>query len=61
MKYLIGFLNSKLIYFALQKFYMGGGIKGELKTDNLLKTPIPKYTKANQNIINEIMNLVDRI
>ena len=30
LKYLCCLLNSNLIYFRLRKFYMGGGIEGEL-------------------------------
>ena len=41
LKYLLAFLNSKTYYFALRKFYMGGGIDGELKTNRLLLLPIP--------------------
>ena len=40
---------------------MGGGIEGELKTNNLLKLPIPKITKQNQTIVNQIIALVDEI
>ena len=61
MKYLTGFLNSSFIYFLMREFYMGGGIEGELKTNNLLKLPIPKITKQNQTIVNEIVSLVDEI
>ena len=61
MKYLTGFLNSSFVYFLMREFYMGGGIEGELKTNNLLKLPIPKITKANQTIVNQIIALVDEI
>lgn len=61
MKYLTGFLNSSFVYFLMREFYMGGGIEGELKTNNLLKLPIPKITKANQIIVNQIITLVDEI
>ncbi|RDU56768.1 hypothetical protein CQA42_07575 [Helicobacter sp. MIT 99-5507] len=61
MKYLTGFLNSSFVYFLMREFYMGGGIEGELKTNNLLKLPIPKTTKANQTIVNQIIALVDEI
>ena len=40
LKYLNYCLNSKLYYFALRKFYMGGGIEGELKTNRLEILPI---------------------
>ena len=45
----------------MREFYMGGGIEGELKTNNLLKLPIPKITKQNQTIVNQIIALVDEI
>lgn len=61
MKYLTGFLNSSFVYFLMREFYMGGGIEGELKTNNLLKLPIPKITKTNQRIVNKIIALVDEI
>lgn len=50
------FLVSSICYFALKKFYMGGGIEGELKVNRLLLLPIPlkidnkKY--SNDNIAN---------
>ena len=58
IKYILGFLNSKLIYFLMRKFYMGGGIEGELKTNNIEKIPIPKVDKKTEN---EIVKLVDKI
>lgn len=59
IKYLIALLNSKFIYFAMRSFYMGGGIEGELKTNNLLKIPIPKINEKNQSTINKIINTVN--
>jgi adenine-specific DNA-methyltransferase len=41
LEYLIACLNSQIFYFALRKYYMGGGIEGELKTNRLLILPIP--------------------
>ncbi|RDU63554.1 TaqI-like C-terminal specificity domain-containing protein [Helicobacter sp. MIT 14-3879] len=61
MKYLTGLLNSQCVYFAMRRFYMGGGIEGELKTNNLLKLPIPQITKSNQKIVDKIITLVDKI
>ncbi len=49
IKYLTALLNSKCIYFAMRKFYMGGGIEGELKTNNLEKIPIPQITEKTKN------------
>ncbi|GAA7351323.1 hypothetical protein MLS217_02730 [Helicobacter pylori] len=50
IKYITALLNSKCIYFAMRKFYMGGGIEGELKTNNLEKIPIPQITPQNQEL-----------
>ncbi|MUU41924.1 class I SAM-dependent DNA methyltransferase [Helicobacter pylori] len=61
IKYLTALLNSKCIYFAMRKFYMGGGIEGELKTNNLEKIPIPKITTKNQELADKIIALVDKI
>ncbi|WP_422723758.1 hypothetical protein [Helicobacter pylori] len=38
----------------MRKFYMGGGIEGELKTNNLEKIPIPKITPQNQELAHKI-------
>ncbi|GAA8821039.1 class I SAM-dependent DNA methyltransferase [Helicobacter pylori] len=54
IKYITALLNSKCIYFAMRKFYMGGGIEGELKTNNLEKIPIPKITSKNQELADKI-------
>ncbi|WP_187943443.1 class I SAM-dependent DNA methyltransferase [Helicobacter pylori] len=61
IKYLTALLNSKCIYFAMRKFYMGGGIEGELKTNNLEKIPIPKITEKNQELADKIIALVEQI
>ncbi|MCQ2648936.1 class I SAM-dependent DNA methyltransferase [Helicobacter pylori] len=61
IKYITALLNSKCIYFAMRKFYMGGGIEGELKTNNLEKIPIPKITEKNQELARKIIALVDKI
>ncbi len=57
IKYITALLNSKCIYFVMRKFYMGGGIEGELKTNNLEKIPIPKL----RHKTNKIIVLVDKI
>ncbi len=54
LRYLIALLNSKFIYFAMRNFYMGGGIEGELKTNNLEKIPIPQITPQNQELAHKI-------
>ncbi|EAK5398787.1 class I SAM-dependent DNA methyltransferase [Campylobacter coli] len=61
LKYILAFLNSDFIYLMLRKFYMGGGIEGELKTNNLEKLPIPKINSKNQKLADELINLVDKI
>ncbi|KAA6495753.1 class I SAM-dependent DNA methyltransferase [Helicobacter pylori] len=61
IKYLTALLNSKCIYFAMRKFYMGGGIEGELKTNNLEKIPIPKITEKNQELAQKITDCAERI
>ncbi len=61
IKYLTALLNSKCIYFAMRKFYMGGGIEGELKTNNLEKIPIPKITPKNQELARKITDYADKI
>ena len=42
LTYLFQQLTSNEIWFAFQRFYMGGGIEKEFKVNNLLKLPIPK-------------------
>ncbi|WP_237003541.1 class I SAM-dependent DNA methyltransferase [Helicobacter pylori] len=61
IKYITALLNSKCIYFAMRKFYMGGGIEGELKTNNLEKIPIPKITEKNQELARKITDGVKQI
>jgi type I restriction-modification system DNA methylase subunit len=46
---LIKYLNS-VGYFALIKFYMGGGIEGELKINRLLDLPVPDLSKAKDEV-----------
>ena len=61
LKYVNLLLNSKLIYFSLKSFYMGGGINGELKTNNLERLPIPQIPADKmsefENLANELLNL----
>ncbi|GAA8573358.1 class I SAM-dependent DNA methyltransferase [Helicobacter pylori] len=61
IKYITALLNSKCIYFAMRKFYMGGGIEGELKTNNLEKIPIPKITPQNQKLARKITDCAKQI
>ncbi|WP_459105758.1 type IIG restriction enzyme/methyltransferase [Helicobacter pylori] len=61
IKFITALLNSKCIYFAMRKFYMGGGIEGELKTNNLEKIPIPKITPQNQKLAHKITDCAKQI
>ncbi|GAA8987220.1 class I SAM-dependent DNA methyltransferase [Helicobacter pylori] len=61
IKYITALLNSKCIYFAMRKFYMGGGIEGELKTNNLEKIPIPQITEKNQELAHKITDCAKAI
>ncbi len=61
IQYLTALLNSKCIYFAMRKFYMGGGIEGELKTNNLERIPIPKITTKNQELAQKITDCARKI
>ena len=59
LKYLLGFLCSKVCYFALREFYMGGGIEGELKTNRLLILPVPRPSE-NESLFDELVsNLIE--
>ncbi|GAA8420304.1 class I SAM-dependent DNA methyltransferase [Helicobacter pylori] len=61
IQYLTALLNSKCIYFAMRQFYMGGGIEGELKTNNLERIPIPQITQKNQELAHKITDCAERI
>jgi hypothetical protein len=61
LKYLLAFLCSKTCYFALRKYYMGGGIEGELKTNRLLILPVPSPKDVDVDIKNKIEILVDEM
>ncbi|WQZ28486.1 class I SAM-dependent DNA methyltransferase [Helicobacter pylori] len=61
IKYITALLNSQCIYFAMRKFYMGGGIEGELKTNNLEKIPIPQITPQNQELARKITDCAKAI
>jgi adenine-specific DNA-methyltransferase len=60
-KYLLAVFNSDLFKFAFYKFYMGGGIEGEIKGEFIGRFPIPPLTPQNQPIANQIVALVDQI
>ena len=60
LEYLLGFLCSKICYFALRQFYMGGGIEGELKTNRLLILPIPKLD-ISETISSKVISLLENL
>ena len=60
LEYLLGFLCSKICYFALRQFYMGGGIEGELKTNRLLILPIPKLDMS-ETISSKVISLLENL
>lgn len=61
-KYILALLNSKIIYFYMQQIASGLG-EGAFRwiKQYIEKLPIPKITKENQNLADEIINLVDKI
>jgi type II restriction/modification system DNA methylase subunit YeeA len=60
-RYLLGIFNSKFFEFAFYKFYMGGGIEGEIKGEFIGRYPIPPITKENQPLADQIVQKVDHI
>jgi adenine-specific DNA-methyltransferase len=60
-RYLLGILNSKFFEFAFYKFYMGGGIEGEIKGEFIGRYPIPPITKENQPLADKIVQKVQEI
>jgi len=61
LKYFLGVFNSKFFEFAFYKYYMGGGIEGEIKGNFIGKFPLPPITPSNQSLVSQIENLVDEI
>ncbi len=61
LKFLLGIFSSKLFEFSFYKFYMGGGIEGEIKGEFIGRFPIPPITSQNQHIAKQIEKLVDEI
>lgn len=51
------FLTSPICYFALRRYYMGGGIEGELKVNRLLLLPIPHNIENRKYSEKEIATL----
>ena len=54
LEYLIACLNSKIFYFASRKYYTGGGIEGELKTNRLLILPIPMPSSIKETHLEQL-------
>lgn len=61
LKFLNACLNSSVFYFALRKYYMGGGIEGELKTNRLLILPVPKHEDVEYENAQKIEDLYNKI
>ena len=61
LKFLNACLNSSIFYFALRKYYMGGGIEGELKTNRLLILPVPKSEDVEYESAKKIEDLYNKI
>ena len=58
MKYMAAILNSALAKYAFAKFYIGGGIEGEITVFSLEEFPIPRPSAKQQK---ELELLVDKI
>lgn len=58
LEYLLAILNSHMFYYAYNKYYVGGGIEGELTLFTLENFPIPDPDKDTEN---KLVNLVDNI
>ncbi|URA10893.1 Eco57I restriction-modification methylase domain-containing protein [Thermospira aquatica] len=64
VKYICGLLNSKPITYFFKKWYAGGGLGEEgyrYKKAFLENLPLPPITPANQSIVKQIEELVDKI
>ena len=58
LEYLLAILNSNMFYYAYNKYYVGGGIEGELTLFTLENFPIPEVDKDTES---KLVNLVDNI
>ena len=60
--YLLGFLNSKTIFWYFKQIGHLYSDKGFLLSNQYLERfPIPKITKENQNLVDELVKLVNQI
>lgn len=60
-KYLMGILNSQLVAFWLKHKGKMQGNNYQIDKEPLLNIPIIEQNSTNQNLVNEIINLVDKI
>jgi len=60
-RYLLGILNSRFFEFTFYKFYMGGGVEGEITVSSINNFPVPQITEKNKAIVNQIIQKVDEI
>jgi hypothetical protein len=63
LKYIVGYLNSKLNFFSYDKWYCTKlGEKGtRWLYQHVIKIPLPPITPQNENIVKQIESLVDKI
>ncbi len=61
MKYLTGVLNSKIVAFWLCYKGKRQGNQYQVDKEPLMKIPIPKITLQKQHLVEEIINLVNKI
>ena len=58
LEYLYELLISDIIWFALKRFYMGGGIDKEFKVNNLEKLHIPLPNSPTLNLTQDEINFI---
>ena len=64
LTYLLGILNSQFFLFAFKNYYAGGhlGSKGvRFKSEFMKNFPISPITEANQHLVTEVENRIDKI
>ena len=64
LTYLVGILNSRFFLFAFKNYYAGGhlGSRGiRFKSEFMKLFPVPPITEANQHLVAQIENRVDKI
>jgi adenine-specific DNA-methyltransferase len=58
IKFIIAFLNSKLINFCFYKFYQSGGIEGEITYQAIIVIPIIKTSKEQQKSFEILVDFI---